>query len=90
MCRCQRGNPRRCWPGRGGGDLVRRHEKSCPGLVDGDLHGPVDSPLYVTLLVWSHASIAQAFATGLIGERDETAIGVLEDPVVAGDAMAVQ
>lgn len=61
------------------------------GLVDGDLHARIDAPLYVTMPVWSRATIALAYATALISERDfDTAIGVLEDPVVTGDAMAAQ
>ena len=61
------------------------------GLVDGDLHARIDAPLYVTMPVWSRATIALAYATALISERHfDTAIGVLEDPVVTGDAMAAQ
>ena len=61
------------------------------GLVDGDLHARLDAPLYVTMPVWSRSTIALAYATALIGRPAvRRAIAVLEDPVVAGDAMAAQ
>ncbi len=61
------------------------------GLVDGDLHARIDAPLYVTMPVWSRATITLAYATTLIRERDfEAAVGILDDPVVAGDVMAAQ
>jgi len=61
------------------------------GLVDGDLHARIDAPLYVTMPVWSRATIALAYATALIRERQfDASIGVLEDPVVADDPMAAQ
>jgi type VII secretion ATPase EccA len=61
------------------------------GLVDGDLHARIDAPLYVTMPVWSRATIAMAYATALIGQGDfAIALGVLSDQVVAGDAMAAQ
>ena len=61
------------------------------GLVDGDLHARIDAPMYVTMPVWSRATIALAFATALINERDyPAASSVLEDLVVTGDAMAAQ
>lgn len=79
--------------------LRRAHENSRSlyretrriGLVDGDLHARIDAPLYVTMPVWSRATIALAYATALISERDfAAAVAVLEDQVVAGDAMASQ
>jgi type VII secretion ATPase EccA len=61
------------------------------GLVDGDLHARVDAPLYVTMPVWSRSTIALAYATALITGHDyREAMAVLEDPVIAGDAMAAQ
>ena len=61
------------------------------GLVDGDLHARLDAPLYVTMPIWSRSTIALAYATALIGSRRfAEAVEVLEDPVVAGDAMAAQ
>lgn len=61
------------------------------GLVDGDLHARIDAPLYVTMPVWSRATIALAYATALIRSREyAAALAVLEDPVVTGDAMAAQ
>ena len=61
------------------------------GLVDGDLHARLDAPLYVTMPVWSRATIALAYAAALISDRRFAEVAhVLEDPVVAGDAMAAQ
>jgi type VII secretion ATPase EccA len=61
------------------------------GLVDGDLHARIDAPLYVTMPVWSRATIGLAYATALIKDHDYiAAFGVLDDPVVSGEAMAAQ
>ena len=61
------------------------------GLVDGDLHARIDAPLYVTMPVWSRATIGLAYATALIKDHDYiAAFGVLDDPVVSGEALTAQ
>ncbi|MCG5433054.1 AAA family ATPase [Mycobacterium sp. MYCO198283] len=61
------------------------------GLVDGDLHARVDAPMYVTLPVWSRATVALGYAAALIREqRFPAAAAVLADPVVTADPMAAQ
>ncbi|MFZ0831542.1 MAG: AAA family ATPase [Mycobacterium sp.] len=61
------------------------------GLVDGDLHARIDAPLYVTMPVWSRSTIALAYATALIHERQfASAIKVIEDSAVTGDPIAAQ
>jgi type VII secretion ATPase EccA len=61
------------------------------GLNDGDLYAQISAPLYLTVPVWSRATIALAYAAALIGARrhDQTA-AVLEDPVITEDTQAAQ
>lgn len=57
------------------------------GLQDGSLQAAVQAPLYVTIQVWSRGTIAVAYASALItAARYDTALEVLNDPELAGDA----
>jgi type VII secretion ATPase EccA len=61
------------------------------GLNDGDLYAQVAAPLYVTVPVWSRATIALAYAAALISARryDEAA-RLLDDPIITADTQAAQ
>jgi type VII secretion ATPase EccA len=61
------------------------------GLVDGTLHARPVAPLYLTLPVWSRATVALAYAGALIGAGDhQRAADLLEDPVITADPQAAQ
>jgi ESX secretion system protein EccA len=61
------------------------------GLPDGTLHARLAAPLYLTLPVWSRATIALAYAAVLItAGRYPEAAEILDDPVITGDAQAAQ
>ncbi|KAA0093586.1 AAA family ATPase [Mycolicibacterium sp. P1-18] len=61
------------------------------GLNDGELYAQVKAPLYLTLPVWSRATIALAYASRLITEhRYDDAADVLDDDVVRTDSQAAQ
>jgi type VII secretion ATPase EccA len=61
------------------------------GLNDGDLYAQIAAPLYLTVPVWSRATIGLAYAAALIatGRYDE-ASQVLHDPIVTDDTQAAQ
>jgi type VII secretion ATPase EccA len=61
------------------------------GLKDGDLHAQTSAPLYVTLPVWSRATLTLAYASALIraGQYGQGA-ELLQDPVLGEDAQAAQ
>jgi type VII secretion ATPase EccA len=61
------------------------------GLNDGDLYAQTAAPLYVTVPVWSRATIALAYAGALISARryDEAA-RLLDDPIITADTQAAQ
>ncbi|MBY0286741.1 MAG: AAA family ATPase [Mycobacteriaceae bacterium] len=61
------------------------------GLKDGDLHAQASAPLYVTLPVWSRATLTLAYASALIraGQYGQSA-QLLEDPVLGEDTQAAQ
>ena len=61
------------------------------GLNDGDLYAQIAAPLYVTVPVWSRATIALAYSGALISARryDEAA-QLLDDPIITGDTQAAQ
>jgi len=59
------------------------------GLQDGALQAAVPAPLYLPIPVWSRGTIAVAYAAALIRAGDyDRALGVLEDPELAGDTQA--
>lgn len=61
------------------------------GLTGGTLYARPPAPLYVSLPVWSRATIALAYASGLISAgRYGEASEVLDDPLVTGDPQAAQ
>jgi hypothetical protein len=61
------------------------------GLNDGELYGQVAAPLYLTVPVWSRATIGLAYACALIGAgRYAEAAQVLDEPIVIGDTQAAQ
>jgi len=61
------------------------------GLNDGDLYAQIAAPLYVTVPVWSRATIALAYGGALISARryDEAA-RLLDDPIITADTQAAQ
>jgi type VII secretion ATPase EccA len=61
------------------------------GLNDGDLYAQIPAPLYLTVPVWSRATIGLAYVAALIsaGRYDEAA-RELHDPVVTADTQAAQ
>jgi hypothetical protein len=61
------------------------------GLNDGELYAQIAAPLYVTVPVWSRASIGLGYAAALIAARcyDE-AVALLEDPIIAARALCPQ
>ena len=73
----------RPWPGCG--------ETRRIGLNDGDLYAQIAAPLYVTVPVWSRATIGLAYAAALIAARryDDT-VSLLDDPIVTADTQAAQ
>src|ERR1700704_3494777 len=53
------------------------------GLNDGDLYAQIAAPLYVTVPVWSRATIGLAYAAALISARRYAeAVLVLDDPII--------
>lgn len=61
------------------------------GLNDGELYAQVKAPLYLTLPVWSRATIALGYASRLIVEqRFDDAAQVLDDDTVRADNQAAQ
>ena len=59
------------------------------GLQDGQLQAMIPTPLYLAIPVWSRATIALAYASGLIRtDRYDPALEVLNDPVLTDDAQA--
>jgi hypothetical protein len=61
------------------------------GLRANDLHGLPAAPLYLTLPVWSRATIGLAYASALINAaRYPEAVRVLADPVITDDPQAAQ
>jgi type VII secretion ATPase EccA len=61
------------------------------GLNDADLYAQISARLYLTVPVWSRATIGLAYAAALIGaSRHDQAAAVLEDPVITEDAQAAQ
>ncbi|WP_071286307.1 AAA family ATPase [Mycolicibacterium llatzerense] len=57
------------------------------GLQDGSLQAHVPAPLYLPIQVWSRGTIAVAYASGLIRDRQyDRALAVLDDPELTGDA----
>jgi type VII secretion ATPase EccA len=61
------------------------------GLNDGDLYAQIAAPLYLTVPVWSRATIGLAYTAALIsaGRCGEVA-QVLHDPIIAEDTQAAQ
>ena len=61
------------------------------GLNDGDLHARAAAPMFVTMPVWSRATVALAYAGALItAGRYTDAAETLDDPVITGDTQAAQ
>jgi type VII secretion ATPase EccA len=61
------------------------------GLTDGDLYAQIAAPLYVTVPVWSRATIALAYAGALISARSyDEAARLLDDPIITADTQAAQ
>jgi type VII secretion ATPase EccA len=61
------------------------------GLNDGDLYAQIAAPLYLTVPVWSRATIGLAHAAALISAgRYAEAAQVLHDPIIAEDTQAAQ
>ncbi|WP_094287302.1 AAA family ATPase [Mycobacterium lehmannii] len=61
------------------------------GLKDGELHAQVSAPMYVTLPVWSRATLTLAYVSALIvDEQYGLAAELLDDPVLAADTQAAQ
>lgn len=62
------------------------------GLTDGkELHAMVSAPLYLTIPVWSRASIALAYAAALITDNQfDRAITVLDHPELITDGAIAQ
>jgi type VII secretion ATPase EccA len=59
------------------------------GLQDGQLQAMIPTPLYLAIPVWSRATIALAYASGLIRtDRYDPALEVLNNPVLTDDAQA--
>ena len=61
------------------------------GCNDGDLYAQIAAPLYVTVPVWSRATIGLAYAAALIAARRyDDAVSVLDDPIITADTQAAQ
>jgi hypothetical protein len=61
------------------------------GLNDGDLYAQIAAPLYVTVPVWSRATIGLAYAAALIAARRyDDAVTLLDDPIITADSQAAQ
>jgi type VII secretion ATPase EccA len=61
------------------------------GQQDGALQGMVNAPLYLTLPVWSRATIGLGYASALVlAGRYDDALAVLNDPTVTADTQASQ
>ena len=61
------------------------------GLKDGELYAKLAAPMYLTLPVWSRATITLAYAGALItAERYTEAAQVLDNPIIAEDTQAAQ
>jgi type VII secretion ATPase EccA len=61
------------------------------GLNDGELHAQVAAPLYLTVPVWSRATVGLAYAAALItAGRFAEAAQTLDDPNIATDTQAAQ
>jgi type VII secretion ATPase EccA len=61
------------------------------GLKDGDLYAQIAAPLYVTVPVWSRATIGLAYAASLISARRYAdAAQLLDDPIITADTQAAQ
>src|ERR1700758_2260306 len=61
------------------------------GLTDGTMHALPPAPLYVAIPAWSRATIALAYASGLIlAGRYDDAVVLLDDPVITDDTQALQ
>ncbi|MEB3033404.1 AAA family ATPase [[Mycobacterium] nativiensis] len=57
------------------------------GLQDGALQAVVPAPLYLSVTVWSHGTIAIAYASALVtAQRYDAALEVLNDPELVADA----
>ena len=61
------------------------------GLNDGDLYAQITAPLYVTVPVWSRATIGLAYTAALISARRyDDAAQLLDDPIITADTQAAQ
>jgi type VII secretion ATPase EccA len=61
------------------------------GLNDGDLYAQIAAPLYLTVPVWSRATIGLAYAAAVISAaRYADAVRVLDDPIITEDTQAAQ
>jgi type VII secretion ATPase EccA len=61
------------------------------GLNDGDLYGQITAPLYLTVPVWSRATIGLGYASALITSgRYAEASAVLGDEIITSDSQAAQ
>jgi type VII secretion ATPase EccA len=61
------------------------------GLNDGELYAQCAAPMYVTVPVWSRATIGLAYAGALIAAgRYAEAAPTLDDPIITGDTQAAQ
>jgi type VII secretion ATPase EccA len=61
------------------------------GFKDGELYAQITAPRYLTVPVWSRATIGLAYASRLITERHyDEAARVLDDDVVTSDSQAAQ
>jgi type VII secretion ATPase EccA len=61
------------------------------GLKDHELYAQTAAPMYLSLPVWSRATVALAYASALIvAERYGQAAELLDDPVVTEDTQAAQ
>ena len=61
------------------------------GLKAGELHAVIVAPLYLTLPVWSRATLALAYASALIrAEQYAAAASLLDHPAITEDTQAAQ
>jgi type VII secretion ATPase EccA len=61
------------------------------GLNDGELYAQLTAPLYLTVPLWSRATIGLGYASALITQRRYAeAARVLEDEIITSDAQAAQ
>lgn len=61
------------------------------GLKAGELHAVIVAPLYLTLPVWSRATLALAYASALIrAEQYAQAASLLDHPAITEDTQAAQ